>query len=137
MFSAFRLETGFTAALVQWHTVADLLWFWQEWTATLGSHNMGYVMRANSTVLVLRLVWQTSLATVPFGGRFGSVPAHLVAQISPSGAENDRLCSKVCHQLLAAGTINCMFTEGATAASQCVLYWTLPHKPWRLAVMAG
>ena len=62
-----------------------------------GSHNMGYVMRANSSALTLRLVWQSSLATVPFGGRFGSVPAHLVAQISPSGAENGRLCSKVCH----------------------------------------
>ena len=34
-----------------------------------GSHSMGYVMRANSSVLVLRLVWQTSLATLPFCGR--------------------------------------------------------------------
>ena len=30
---------------------------------------MGYVMRANSSVLVLRLVWQTSLATLPIRGR--------------------------------------------------------------------
>ena len=32
----------------------------------IGSHNMGYVMRANSSVLVLRLVSQSSLATLPF-----------------------------------------------------------------------
>ena len=31
-----------------------------------GSHNMGYVMRANSSALTLRLVWQSSLATLPF-----------------------------------------------------------------------
>ena len=28
---------------------------------------MGYVMRANSSALTLRLVWQSSLATLPFG----------------------------------------------------------------------
>ena len=55
-----------TVALAQHHAVAGRLEFWQGWTATLGSHNMGYVMRANSSVLVLRLVWQTSLATLPF-----------------------------------------------------------------------
>ena len=43
VFSAFRLETGFTAALVQRHTVADRLWFWQEWTATPSSHSRRYV----------------------------------------------------------------------------------------------
>ena len=34
--------------------------------ALFDSHNMGYVMRANSSVLVLRLVWQSSLATLPY-----------------------------------------------------------------------
>ena len=30
-------------ALAQHHAVAGRLEFWQGWTATLGSHNMGYV----------------------------------------------------------------------------------------------
>ena len=39
-----------------------------------GSPNMGYVMRANSSVLVLHLVWQTSLATLRFSSRSAPVP---------------------------------------------------------------
>ena len=54
-----------TEALAHSYEFAGRLGFWQKWTATPGSHNMGYVMRANSSVLVLRLVWQTSLATPP------------------------------------------------------------------------
>ena len=30
------------------------------------SHNSGYVIWANSSALILRLVWQSSLATLPF-----------------------------------------------------------------------
>ena len=37
-----------------------------------GSHNMGYVMRANSSALTLRLVWQSSLATLPFWCQFAA-----------------------------------------------------------------
>ena len=58
-FSAFGAGNEPTAARTQHHAVAGRLEFWQGWTATLGSHNMGYVMRANSSVLILRLVWQT------------------------------------------------------------------------------
>ena len=60
---------GPTAALAQRHTVAGRLWFWQEWTATPGSHNSCYVTWANSSALILRLVWQSSLATLPFWRR--------------------------------------------------------------------
>ena len=50
------------------------LGFWQEWTSTLGSHNIGYVMRANSSELTLRLVSQSSLATLPFWLQSSPVP---------------------------------------------------------------
>ena len=55
------LETG-----LQRHTVAGQLWVWQEWTATPGSHNSCYVTWANSPALIIRLEWQSSLATLPF-----------------------------------------------------------------------
>ena len=55
-----------TEALAHSYEFAGRLGFWQKWTATPGSHNMGYVMRSNSSALTLRLVWQSSLATLPF-----------------------------------------------------------------------
>ena len=60
-----------------------------------GSHNMGYVMRANSSALTLRLVWQSSLATLPFslgaGTRLRTNPRRFASLTS----KNVRLSGKV------------------------------------------
>ena len=88
---------GPTAALAQRHTVAGRLWFWQEWTATPGSHNSCYVTWANSPALIIRLVWQSSLATLPFGHHFTPEPFLRQRYGSAQGARNGRLYSKVCH----------------------------------------
>ena len=65
-FLCLEVENEPTAALVQHDVFAGQLGFWQGWTATLGAHNRCYVMRANSSALTLLLVWQSSLATLPF-----------------------------------------------------------------------
>ena len=52
-----------------------------------GSHNNCYVMRANSSALTLRLVWQSSLATLPFCRRSGLGPVLTVATNSGPGCK--------------------------------------------------
>ena len=48
-------------ALVQWHTVAGRLGFWQEWMATRGSHNKRYVSGYISSSVVTRENCETRL----------------------------------------------------------------------------
>ena len=58
-FSASGLETGLQRL---WRSIIRLLTGWsfgRDGPQRQGSHNMGYVMRVNSSVLILRLVWQT------------------------------------------------------------------------------
>ena len=62
-----------------------------------GSHNMGYVMRANSSALTLRLVWQSSLATLPFCRRSATRAVLTEVTCPAQGAKVGRLHPQVCH----------------------------------------
>ena len=53
-------------------------------------------MRANSSVLVLRLVWQTSLATLPFCRRSATRAVLTEVTCPAQGAKVGRLAGEVC-----------------------------------------
>ena len=73
---------------MQRHTVAGRLWFWQEWTATPGSHNISYVnpfvrglppprwLRISSTVDGPRPVTGIVEEPAPAASGFDRIPSH-------------------------------------------------------------
>ena len=54
-------------------------------------------MRANSSALIFRLVWQSSLATLPFRALRAPVPRLWHRREPSQGAKNGRLVPEVCH----------------------------------------